>query len=137
MGGKGEEARTVAREVTQIFGEFNVSDFVWVFKKWDVQGFRKRYEAIRGRYDALIEQIITEREEQRKKTKKKEAKASEEEMEINNGGEREDFLSILLDAMGQPDSEIKISRVHIKALILVSIRDPFNTYIKSTRSYTI
>ncbi|XP_057955718.1 cytochrome P450 93B2-like isoform X1 [Malania oleifera] len=111
--GKADAARRVAREVTQIFGELNVSDFIWVCRRWDVQGFRKRFTDIRRRYDALIEEIITEREGVRKKLKR-----------IGDGGGEEgvkDFLDILLDIIEDENSEMKISRVHIKALILVSI----------------
>ena len=32
MLGEAEEAREVVRGVTEIFGEFNVSDFIWLFK---------------------------------------------------------------------------------------------------------
>ncbi|XP_057955719.1 cytochrome P450 93B2-like isoform X2 [Malania oleifera] len=108
--GKADAARRVAREVTQIFGELNVSDFIWVCRRWDVQGFRKRFTDIRRRYDALIEEIITEREGVRKKLKR-----------IGDGGGEEgvkDFLDILLDIIEDENSEMKISRVHIKALIL-------------------
>ncbi|TQD84747.1 hypothetical protein C1H46_029673 [Malus baccata] len=65
--GRDEEARVVVREVTRIFGEFNLSDFVWFCKKTDLQGFGKRIEDTHRRYSALVEKVISEREDLRKK----------------------------------------------------------------------
>ncbi|CAI0475033.1 unnamed protein product [Linum tenue] len=48
-GGHADVARRVIREVSQIFGEFNVSDFVWCLRKFDVQGFKKRSDDIHRR----------------------------------------------------------------------------------------
>nr|AGA17936.1 flavone synthase II [Dahlia pinnata] len=101
-----EEAKNLVREVTTIFGEFNVSDFIWFCKKLDLQGFKKRYEDIRTRYDALLERIIFAREEMRK-----EGKGMED-------GKGKDFLDMLLDVLEDDKAEIKITRNHIKALIL-------------------
>ncbi|KAI7738825.1 hypothetical protein M8C21_011706 [Ambrosia artemisiifolia] len=102
------EAKHVAREVTKIFGEFNVSDFVWFLKRLDLQGFEKRYKDIHRRYDALLENVISEREENRRKGQ-------------GNDGKGNDFLDLLLDVMEDEKAEIKITRNHIKALILVTI----------------
>ncbi|KAE8728502.1 hypothetical protein F3Y22_tig00004355pilonHSYRG00184 [Hibiscus syriacus] len=41
--------RTLVREVSQIFGEFNVSDVIWFCKHMDMQGGRKRFEDIHTR----------------------------------------------------------------------------------------
>nr|ACB56919.1 flavone synthase II [Pilosella officinarum] len=101
-----DEAKNLVREVTTIFGQFNVSDFIWFCKNLDLQGFKKRYEDTHRRYDALLEKIISEREEKRRK-----------------GGKRDDvkgtdFLDMLLDVLEDGKAEIKITRDHIKALIL-------------------
>ncbi|KAH7837741.1 hypothetical protein Vadar_017444 [Vaccinium darrowii] len=74
------------------------------WKKWDVQGFGKRCEDIFRRYDALLEKRITSREEMRK--------------ENGDGGSAKDFLDILVDVLEDEDSEVKLTRDHIKALIL-------------------
>ncbi|CAN1283056.1 Licodione synthase [Linum perenne] len=55
--GDAEVARGLARDVTLIFGEFNVSDFLWFLRKWDVQGFKRRSEDIRRRFDNLAAEI--------------------------------------------------------------------------------
>lgn len=104
--GEAEAARTVIREVTQIFGEFDVSDIIWFCKNLDLQGIRKRSEDIQRRYDALLEKIITDREKARR---------------IRGGGcEASDFLDMLLDVMESGKTEVKFTREHLKALILVS-----------------
>ncbi|KAJ9565267.1 hypothetical protein OSB04_001233 [Centaurea solstitialis] len=102
-----DEAKNLVREVTKIFGEFNVSDFIWFCKNIDLQGFKKRYQDTHRRYDALLEKIIFEREEKRRKEGKTE-----------DGDKGKDFLDMLLDVLEDDKAEIKITRDHIKALIL-------------------
>ncbi|RDX95837.1 Licodione synthase, partial [Mucuna pruriens] len=106
MVGEAEEARDVVRGVTQIFGEFNVSDFIWLFKRLDLQGFGKRIEDLFQRFDTLVERIIGKREEMRRK------KGKGDECQLR------DFLDILLDYVDDHNSEVKINRLHIKALIM-------------------
>nr|AGK85254.1 flavone synthase II [Erigeron breviscapus] len=103
-----DEAKNLVREVTKIFGEFNVSDFIWFCKNIDLQGFKKRYEDIHTRYDALLEKIIFEREQKRR--------SDQGNKEFGDKGK--DFLDMLLDVMEDNKAEIKITRNHIKALIL-------------------
>lgn len=103
-GTEGKAARTVIREVTQIFGEFDVKDIIWLCKNFDFQGIRKRSEDIQRRYDALLEKIITDREKQRR----------------SHGGGKEvkDFLDMFLDIMESGKAEVNFTREHLKALIL-------------------
>ncbi|XP_058004286.1 cytochrome P450 93B16-like [Hevea brasiliensis] len=102
-----EVARTVVREVTQIFGEFNVCDFIWFCRNIDLQGFRKRIDDIYSKYDGLLEKLITSREELRKQNR------------INGAvHEAQDFLDIMLDVMEDENAEIRLTRNHIKALFL-------------------
>ncbi|CAK7340796.1 unnamed protein product [Dovyalis caffra] len=99
-----DDAKTLAREVTQIFGEFNVSDLVWFCRNLDFQGFRKKYEDVHRRFDALLENIITNRELARKKS----------------GGElqAEDLLDMMLDTLEDQNSGVEFTRDTIKALVL-------------------
>ncbi|KAL8208421.1 hypothetical protein R6Q57_007833 [Mikania cordata] len=101
-----DEAKVIVREVTKIFGEFNVSDFIWFCKNIDLQGFKKRYEEIRARYDALLEKIISEKEEMRKREQK------------GKDGKRKDFLDLLLDVFEDKKAQVNITRNNIKATIL-------------------
>ncbi|KAI3507800.1 hypothetical protein L1887_22795 [Cichorium endivia] len=78
-----DEAKNLVREVTTIFGQFNVSDFIWFCKNVDLQREEKR----------------------RRKTKR----------EDDTG---RDFLDMLLDVLDDGKAEIRITRDHIKALIL-------------------
>ncbi|KAI3749989.1 hypothetical protein L2E82_20613 [Cichorium intybus] len=101
-----DEAKNLVREVTTIFGQFNVSDFIWFCKNVDLQRFKKRYEDIHRRYDSLLENIICQREEKRRRKTKREDDTGR------------DFLDMLLDVLDDGNAEIKITRDHIKALIL-------------------
>ncbi|XP_014499014.1 licodione synthase-like [Vigna radiata var. radiata] len=108
MLGEAEEARDVVRGVTKIFGEFNVSDFVWLLRKFDLQGFGKRIEDLFERLDTMVERIICKREEMRRRRKR-----------VENGDcEVRDFLDVLLDCVEDENSQVKINRVHVKALIV-------------------
>ncbi|KAG6415455.1 hypothetical protein SASPL_122866 [Salvia splendens] len=102
--GEAEAARTVIREVTQIFGEFDVADIIWVCKNFDFQGIKKRSLDIQRRYDALLENIITAREKQRRSGAA--------------AGEAKDFLDMFLDIMESGKAEVTFTREHLKALIL-------------------
>ena len=110
-----EDARTLAREVTKIFGEFNISDFIWFCRNLDLQGFRKRFEDVHRRYDALLEKIITGREELRKRKESREMTFDEGDHDVK------DILDILLDGLENKNLEITLTRNHIKALVLVCI----------------
>ncbi|XP_076881777.1 cytochrome P450 93B2-like [Bidens hawaiensis] len=110
-----EEVKNLVQEVTTIFGELNVSDFIWFCRKLDLQGFKKRYEDIRTRYDTLLEKIISQREEMRRNEGK------------GKVGKGKDFLDLLLDVLEDEKAEIKITRNHIKALILDFITAGTNT----------
>ncbi|XP_054789693.1 cytochrome P450 93B16-like [Prosopis cineraria] len=111
-----EEARNLAREVTQIFGEFNVADFIKICKTLDVQGFRKRAVDLHKRFDAFLERIISAREESRKQQK---ASVKAEDGPDQDGEEKvRDFLDILLDVAEDESSEVSLTRNHVKALIL-------------------
>ncbi|KAI4296615.1 hypothetical protein L6164_036561 [Bauhinia variegata] len=107
--GEAVEAREVVRGVTKIFGEFNVSDFIWLFKKFDFQGFGKRIEDLFHSFDTLVERVISKRLEMRKKEKGEDDESTTK---------LKDFLDILLDCVEDESSELKINLVHVKALIM-------------------
>ncbi|PON89556.1 Cytochrome P450, E-class, group I [Trema orientale] len=112
--GRVEEARIVVREVTKIFGELNLSDFVWFFRKLDLQGFGKRIEAIFTRFDALVEKVISEREQLRDRNHMN----KDDDGDIDDMAEVKHFIDVLLDYVDNEDAEMKLTRVHIKALIM-------------------
>lgn len=107
-----EEVRKLVQDTVHLTGKFNVSDFIWFFKNWDVQGFSKRLKEIRDRFDSMMERIIKEHQEERRRRK-----------EVGGrDGEIKDLLDILLDIFEDENSEIKLKMENIKAFILVSVK---------------
>ncbi|XP_027175191.1 licodione synthase-like [Coffea eugenioides] len=106
-----QQARTVIREVTEIFGEFDVSDIIGFGGSLDLQGIRKRAKNIHTRYDTLLEKIISDREILRS------AKRLQNK-EDGGSNEANDFLDMLLDTMENQTGEVKVTRNNIKAVIL-------------------
>lgn len=104
-----EEMRKLVQETVLLTGKFNVSDFIWFFKNWDLQGFKKRLKKIRDRFDAMMERVIKEHEEERRK--RKEMGAGDDQNQIK------DLLDILLDILEDERSEIKLTIENIKAFI--------------------
>ncbi|CAN1283072.1 Cytochrome P450 93B2 [Linum perenne] len=73
-------------------------------------GFKRRSEDIRRRFDNLLEGIMTERE-----------KVRDEERRRNGGGKPRvavDFLDLMLDVIEDEAAEFKLTRDHFKALAL-------------------
>ncbi|CAI0386890.1 unnamed protein product, partial [Linum tenue] len=96
--------RKLVAETAELTGKFNLSDYVWFCKRLDLQGFGKRLEDLRERFDSMMERIIEEHVEARMNKK-------------GNGGEVKDLLDVLLDIKEDQDSEIKLTRENIKAFI--------------------
>ncbi|KAK6926914.1 Cytochrome P450 [Dillenia turbinata] len=117
MEDEAETARRQVREVTKIFGEFNLADLIWFCKNLDVQGFRKRYEDTHRGYDGLLEKIISDRVDVRKQKRKEEHIRGLQEVAQH---ESLDLLDMLLDILEDEKAEMKLTRENIKAVILVS-----------------
>lgn len=118
------EVRKLVKEVAELTGKFNLSDFIWFCKNIDLQGFRKRLKEVHERFDTMMEKIMREHEEARKN-----------EMGDEGQGEK-DILDTLLDISEDESSEIKLTRENIKAFILVLpllLSFIFNTSSKVTR----
>ncbi|TKY62569.1 3,9-dihydroxypterocarpan 6A-monooxygenase [Spatholobus suberectus] len=103
-----EEVRKLVQDTVLLTGKFNVSDFIWFFRNWDLQGFGKRLKEIRDRFDTMMERAIKEHEEERRKRE-----------ELGSGGEGQikDLLDILLDIHEDENSDIKLTIENIKAFI--------------------
>ncbi|KAB1227456.1 Licodione synthase [Morella rubra] len=117
--GQSQEAGEVIRDITQILGQFNLADYIWFCKYLDLQGFGKRIEGIGRRFDAIAEKIIAEREELRKKKKNGEADCERERHQ------EKDFMDILLDFVHDENSDMKLTKVHLKSLLVVSLSTGF------------
>jgi cytochrome P450 len=105
-----EESWTIVRDTTQVFGELNVCNMIPFFKYVDFQGFVKKYKSVHKRFDGLVERVITDRQELRRKRKTGEVAEAEEGVK--------DFLELMLDLMEDENSELELSRIQLKALIL-------------------
>ncbi|CAI0386886.1 unnamed protein product, partial [Linum tenue] len=92
--------RKLVAETAELTGKFNLSDYVWFCKRLDLQGFGKRLEDLRERFDSMMERIIEEHVEARMNKKKKTT-----------------VVDVLLDIKEDQDSEIKLTRENIKAFI--------------------
>ena len=109
-----EEVRKLVQDTVLLTGKFNVSDFVWFFKNWDVQGFGKRLKEIRDRFDTMMERAIKEHQEERKRRKEVGSGRDDDDDQIK------DLLDVLLDIHEDENSDIKLTKENIKAFILVS-----------------
>lgn len=111
--GEAEEARKLVEETAELAGKFNLADYIGFCKNLDLQGFDKRLEDVRRRFDGMMERIMKEKEEE-----------SKERKEMGNGDGAKDLLDILLDISEDETAEMKLSRENIKAFILVRLLSP-------------
>ncbi|XP_054785863.1 cytochrome P450 93A3-like [Prosopis cineraria] len=102
-----QEIRQLVRDTAELTGLFNVSDFIWFCKNWDLQGIKKKAKALRDRFDTLMDRVIAEHRKERRKMK-----------EVGEVYQAKDLLHILLDIYEDESSEIKLNMENIKAFIL-------------------
>ncbi|WVY98187.1 hypothetical protein V8G54_030338 [Vigna mungo] len=106
--GEGHQLIELVKEMTELCGKINLGDTLWFVRKLDLQGFGKKLERVRSRYDAIMEKIIKEHEDARRKKEK--------------GGDGDetvkDLLDILLDIYADEHSEVRLTRENVKAFIL-------------------
>ncbi|KAJ0053629.1 hypothetical protein Pint_01357 [Pistacia integerrima] len=104
------EVRKLVQELTQLGAKFNLSDTIWFCKKLDLQGFRRKLEDARKRYDVMMERIMKEHEESRKKRK-----------QMGDEGDSErDLLDVLFHIFEDKNAEMRLTRANIKAFIMVT-----------------
>jgi len=104
-----EDIRKMVQDSVELSGRFNLSDFIWFFKNWDMQGFNKRVKGVIEIFDTLMERVIRDHQEEMKKRKEK-----------GESDHVRDLLDILLEMHENENTEIKLTREHVKAFILVS-----------------
>ena len=105
------KVKTMIKEVSNVIGIFNLGDYIWFCKKWDLQGIKRKLVNVRGRYDLMMDRIIQEHRDVRRKRKAHGVGSCSEK----------DLLDILLDISEDETMEIKLSIENIKAFILVSL----------------
>lgn len=109
--GNEDEAIRVRKSLQEIISyaaNFNVADFFWFCKKLDFQRLSKKAKTAFDRCDSMLERIIGDHEEARKKG------AGEVK------GEVKDMIDTFLDAIEDENSEMRLTRMNMKALTLVN-----------------
>ncbi|XLS47990.1 hypothetical protein HN51_022348, partial [Arachis hypogaea] len=107
VGGEGHQLIELVKEMTELGGKFNLGDMFWFVKMFDLQGFGKRLESVRSRYDAIMERIMKEHQDARRNRKT-----------IGDEAVVKDLLDVLLDIYADQSSEIRLTRENIKAFIM-------------------
>jgi flavanone 2-hydroxylase len=103
-----EAARDCAKHVAELVGAFNVEDYVGLCRGWDLQGLTRRTREVRDKFDALLEIMITGKEESRRRR----------HATTDTGGGTKDLLDILMDAAEDANAEVRLTRENIKAFVL-------------------
>ena len=92
----------VVQEGMELIGKPNLGDYIPQITGLDLQGLTKRLKAVAKAYDAFLEKII------------------DEHVQSKDENRTEDFVDVMLSFEGSEDTEKKIEREHIKAIVLVS-----------------
>jgi len=102
-----EAARDCAKHVAELVGAFNIEDYVGICRGWDLQGITRRTREVRDKFDALMEIMITAKEEKRRS-------------QGDDGAETptKDLLDILMDAAADENAEVRLTRENIKAFVI-------------------
>ncbi|RWW22454.1 hypothetical protein GW17_00013341 [Ensete ventricosum] len=104
--GESDEIRRLVEEVSELTGKFNLADYIGLCKNLDLQGFDRRLEDVRRRFDDMMEKILKDKEAGR---------AKRTEM----GGGRQDLLDMLIDISEDASAETRLTRDNIKAFVMV------------------
>ncbi|KAM0932358.1 putative 3,9-dihydroxypterocarpan 6A-monooxygenase [Dioscorea sansibarensis] len=110
--GEAEEVRKLVEETAELTGKFNLADYIGFCKNLDLQGFDKRLEDVRRRFDGMMEGILEEKRVLRRNAVAAAAAAA------GGGPAVKDILDILLDIHEDENAEMKLSLENIKAYIV-------------------
>ncbi|PQQ04872.1 cytochrome P450 CYP736A12 [Prunus yedoensis var. nudiflora] len=95
--------KAVVREGIQLASAPNLGDYIPIIAPLDLQVFTKRMKSVNKAFDNLFEKII------------------EEHLQPNDGERTKDFVDVMVGFIGSEESEYRIERPHVKAIILVSV----------------
>ncbi|KAK8560745.1 hypothetical protein V6N13_026181 [Hibiscus sabdariffa] len=98
FGEKGFEA--TVRETMRIASAFNLADYIPQIRGLDLQGQTKRMKAIAKDFDDFFEKIL------------------EEHVESKDENRTKDFIDVMLGFVGSEETEYRVERDTIKAIIL-------------------
>lgn len=105
----GAEFRQVVGEITELIGKPNVSDFFPWLDWLDLQGLKKQMKLVIGKLECIFEKIIEERLQDYSGTNSKDQLVER----------ASNFLQVLLQLREGGDTEIPLTMMHIKALLVV------------------
>lgn len=94
--------KAVIHEGMHLAATFNIADYIPYVGVLDIQGLGRRMKAVSKVFDDFFEKII-----------------DEHIMSNKNKKEKQDFVDVMLSLMESGDTDIKIERDNIKAVILV------------------
>ncbi|KAI7754200.1 hypothetical protein M8C21_019725, partial [Ambrosia artemisiifolia] len=109
----GDRFREVEFKIIELIGAPNVSDFIPMLSRFDLQGRQRDMQRQLQYLDHVFENIIEERI-------KVNSRKSDREDEVKENG-RKDFLQILLELNEKKDAPASFSIIQIKALLMVDI----------------
>ncbi|KAL5751731.1 hypothetical protein ACOSQ2_022238 [Xanthoceras sorbifolium] len=92
--------KAVMEEAMELLATFNLADYIPQIASLDLQGLRKRMKAIAKVFDEFFEKVIDEHVQSRDENRTK------------------DFVDLMLSFMGSEETDYRIDREHIKAIIL-------------------
>jgi cytochrome P450 len=95
--------KAVIHEIMQLGAASNLGDYIPCLAPLDPQGLTRRMKAVSKIFDDFFEKIIDEHVQSKDESKSK------------------DFVDVMLSFMGSEESEYRIERSNIKAIILVII----------------
>ncbi|BFG20121.1 hypothetical protein CerSpe_063950 [Prunus speciosa] len=91
--------RSVIEEGVQLIGAANLGDYIPFIAPFDLQDFTKRMKSVNKAFDTFFEKVI------------------DEHIQSNEGERTKDFVDVMVAFMGSEQSEYRIERPHIKAII--------------------
>ncbi|BFG20120.1 hypothetical protein CerSpe_063940 [Prunus speciosa] len=101
--------RSVIEEVVQLIGAANLGDYIPFIAPFDLQGFTKRMKSVNKAFDTFFEKVI------------------DEHIQSNEGERTKDFVDVMVAFMGSEQSEYRIERPHIKAIIFDMLVNSIDT----------
>ncbi|GAV84948.1 p450 domain-containing protein [Cephalotus follicularis] len=96
----GRGFKAVVQETIKLVGAPNFADYIPQIASLDLQGLTKRTKAVLKVLDAFFETII------------------DEHIQLKDENRNKDFVDVLLGFMGSKETDYRIEREHIKAIIL-------------------
>ncbi|KAI5341643.1 hypothetical protein L3X38_009518 [Prunus dulcis] len=107
--------RSVIKESIQLIVAANLGDYIPFIAPFDLQGFTNQMKSVNKALDTFFEKVI------------------DEHIQSNEGERTKDFVDVMVAFMGSEQSEYRVERPHIKAIIydmLVSSIDTLSVTVE-------